>query len=284
MSVLLVEAVLAAEVLAFTGLDEEAYRRPDDPSFFLVQMPAIFCFGLPFAAVGALVALLVTVAGEWLGRRFTGREVWWWLPVPAAVAAAVPVAAGYEMLRFAFGLTPGEAVACWLLVTLGLSVAALVAHLAGGQLSLGRRPKWQGRVYGGGALVSALIFALGTAVYATGLVGLYRPPHLGEAGVTGIWTSNGKGTLRLEKDGTARAAGAPLDTWRGDTHHEGCVGEGTWRYESAEDTEETWDQKLHVSIGDCWYGPWRVSGTEAEPKLVYEVGDPDSPDWFVLTR
>ncbi|MFF7444458.1 hypothetical protein [Streptomyces sp. NPDC008122] len=143
---------------------------------------ALMVVAVPFlAAAGAVLGALVTVgvimpllaAAAWLGRTFSGREVWWWVPAVMATATAPPVLAGAILseagLLAAFG--------GWLTVTTVLAIPALVAR----RLLLPNRPPLSGRTMSGrialyGTLAAVTASALaGVALYAG--IG-YEPPRL----------------------------------------------------------------------------------------------------------
>ncbi|MGW5779189.1 hypothetical protein [Streptomyces sp. NPDC003863] len=143
---------------------------------------ALLVIAVPFlAAAGAVLGALVTVsvimpllaAAAWLGRTFSGREVWWWVPAVTATATVPPVPAaailGEAGLLAAFG--------GWLTVATTFAAPALVAR----RLLLSNRPPLSGRtmfgriaLYGTLAAVTAFTLA-GIALYSG--IG-YVPPRL----------------------------------------------------------------------------------------------------------
>ncbi|WP_327369186.1 hypothetical protein [Streptomyces sp. NBC_01217] len=275
--------VLGFEIAGFAELAVQAPAPPDGPAKALLVSPFLVCFGGPFALLASLLVVLPTAStARWASGRFTGRDVWWWVPV----VAVVPVTAGAA----AFGITrrpgPGLLTLSWPAAAVLLTGAALLARdaaLHGGRLR---------RTLGRGALAAVVVFGIGAAVFATGLVAEYRPPKVDAAQLVGNWTDGQGGTLRLAADGTARADtltdhdsavehGAALEAGK-----HPCSGRGTWSYEPGDTT--TWGQSVRLDIEGCSFSGdsdgWRISGTPDRPELNREYGDPDSPDWYTLSR
>ncbi|GAB2799934.1 hypothetical protein GCM10027073_34920 [Streptomyces chlorus] len=108
----------------------------------------------------------------------------------------------------------------------------------------------------------------------------YAPPRVHASDLVGTWNDGHGGTLRLDEEGRAVATG----TWGEggvDSPDGRCEGSGTWRFEPDDDP---WLQSVTIDAGDCWPGQWTLGGTAGRPKLNYQHGDPDSPEWYVLTR
>ncbi|MFF3317435.1 hypothetical protein ACFYV5_18285 [Streptomyces sp. NPDC003035] len=97
--------------------------------------------------LGALLSVVVVmpllVTAGWLGREVSGREVWWWIPVPAAATSTLPavVAAASVEAGPAGVLLAG--LGGWIASTAALTIPALVArrlllpdrpHLSGGAM------------------------------------------------------------------------------------------------------------------------------------------------------
>lgn len=175
--------VLGVEVEGFAELALPSPGPPTGPGSTLLLAPFLACFGGPFALVASLLAVLPTAsAARWASARFTGRDVWWWVPVVAVVL----VTAGVAVLGAARRPGPGLLTLSWLTGTALLTAAALVARdsaLNGGRLR---------RVLGYGMLAAVAVFGVGSAVFATGLVTEYRPPTVDAAELAGRWT-DGKG-------------------------------------------------------------------------------------------
>ncbi|RST10598.1 hypothetical protein E2C00_23205 [Streptomyces sp. WAC05374] len=265
----LLMAPSAIEIAGFVEMAHESPMRADGPGMSLPALPFLFCGGGPVALACTVFAVLPALsAARWAGRRYTGRHAWWWVPVVAGCGAAVvapwPAVAG-----------GGPAVWWWTWLggTVALSAVALLTRWA-----LTRERPYR-TVVGAGALSAAGVVALGALVYGTGLVDEYAPPRVRGSDLAGTWSDGRGGTLRLGADGRAVAVG----TW-GDRAGEPegrCAGSGTWRFTP---DDSTWLQAVDIAVGDCWPGRWTLGGTAADPKLNYEYGDPDSPDWYVLTR
>lgn len=281
---LFVGAVLAVQIAGFVELARDAPAPPDGPGVGLLIVPWLVCFGLPFALMGSLLVVLPTAsAARWASVRFTGRDLWWWVPV-VAVSLATAVAAVCGAV-----LGSGPAAVVWSAGAPVLTGAALLARSAalhGGRLL---------RILGYGTLTVVAVFAVGAAVFATGLATEYRPPKVDTTRLAGTWSDGGGGTLRLAPDGTATADTlGDYDSWVENGAAEGsgkghCSGHGTWRYEPG--TSTTWDQSVRLDIDGCSYGAdapedgWRISGTADRPKLSREYGDvDDAPHWYTLTR
>ncbi|MER8083991.1 hypothetical protein ACFVZR_11150 [Streptomyces sp. NPDC058316] len=276
-------AVLGVEVAGFAELAAQAPAPPDGPGTTLLLTPFLACFGGPFALMASLLAVLPTAsAARWASARFTGRDVWWWVPVVAAVL----VTAGVAALGLVRHPGAGPLVLCWFTGAVTLTGAALLARdaaLHGGRLR---------RILGYGVLAAVAVFGAGAAVFATGLVTEYRPPRVDAARLAGTWTDGEGGTLRLAADGMARAdALTDHDSAaeHGAVSQAGkyrCSGRGTWSYDPGENT--TWSQSVRLDIEGCSFGGdadgWSISGTPDRPELNREYGDPDSPDWYTLRR
>ncbi|MFF9316636.1 hypothetical protein ACF1BP_07405 [Streptomyces sp. NPDC014735] len=97
----LVMVMMGVEIAGFVGLAFPAPAPSDDPGVALLMVPFLLCFGAPFFLVASLLLVLPTVAAaRWASVRFTGREVWWWVPVAALVPREAPLlGAGHMELR-----------------------------------------------------------------------------------------------------------------------------------------------------------------------------------------
>ncbi|MFF3731702.1 hypothetical protein ACFYXM_15615 [Streptomyces sp. NPDC002476] len=272
----IVLVVAAVEIAGFVELAFPAPAPPDDPAIVLLMMPFLLC-GAPFFLVASLLVVLPTVAAaRWAGTRFTGREVWWWVPVTALVPAAVGAAVAGIALRPA----PGPLLLCWPAGAALLTVTALVAR----EVVL-RRRRLRG-VLGWCVVAVVAVYGIGSGLYGTGLIAEYRPPKADTAQLSGTWTDGKGGTLRLAADGTAHADALsdPEEMWSDPTKSARCSGRGTWSYEAGDST--TWDQRVRLKIESCPDDTagdgWRIGGTPDRLELNYEYGDPDSPDWYTL--
>ncbi|MBD0420310.1 hypothetical protein H0H10_14350 [Streptomyces sp. TRM S81-3] len=282
MSVLSVEAVLGGIALFLWGQTQESPGLPYSGLgiFLLVLMaPVMAAVGAVFAALLSIgvVMPLVGVAG-WFGRRFSGREAWWWVPVLAAVFTSPSVLAAVVLVE-------ADVLAClggWLVVSAALAATALVArrlllpgrpHLSGGVMF------WRVALYGTLAVITAGALA-GISLYAG--IG-YEPPRLGAEGVAGTWSDGKGGTLTLTTDGKATAT--RVETFELDDAFETvvhtCTGTGTWEYDPG---TGPWSQEVAVSVDDCPLDTWEVFGTSEHPKLFVYIGDPDSWDLYILKR
>ncbi|MEU6703328.1 hypothetical protein [Streptomyces wuyuanensis] len=268
--------VLALEVQEFVALGQPSPVQPRDPGVFLLMIPFLLCFGLPVAVVGAAAVVLpVAALSAWLGRRFTGREAWWWVPLVAAALVAVPAAV------VAAWKGPGLALGIWLVCTSGVAAPALLARQSVLRREAGRPGLRLHTVLLYGTLLVAVVFALGGAASHTGLMDVYAPPRMTQGPLTGTWSDGSGGTLRLSPDGTAEAVAVRHEPPEGATGGERCGGTGTWRFVPDDDP---WRQVVSVEIPDCALPEWSVGGTADALKLHHVCGDPDSPDVHTLAR
>ncbi|WP_406090224.1 hypothetical protein [Streptomyces sp. NBC_01013] len=283
MAVLFVEAVVATIALfVWTQVRESPYGPGLDTwGVFLLAVLAPLA-AVAGAALGYLLSIgfvmpLLVVAG-WAGRRFPGREAWWWVPALAAPATALP-----SLVVAVLGETgPWAGLGGWLAVTAVLAAAALVAR----RLLLPDRPRLTGgamfgRVawYGTLAVLTAGLLA-GIGLYA-GIA--YEPPELSAQQIAGTWADGKGGTLILTADG--RATANRVETFDADDSFEPvahpCTGTGTWEYDPG---LGPWTQSVAVSVGDCSMDTWEVFGTNGHPKLFVYVEHPDSWGLYVLRR
>ncbi|MGW4161481.1 hypothetical protein [Streptomyces sp. NPDC004788] len=157
MTVLGVEAVIGALAL-WVWLPSLTWT-PGTVFALLLLIPVSAVAG---TAVGALlsVAAVAPLLGlaRWSGRRFEGRESWYWVPAVTAAVAVLPVLGG----MVALGAGPLWSPVCWLATTVALTVPALVAR----RLLLPDRPYISGgalfgwvALYGTLALVAAFALA-----------------------------------------------------------------------------------------------------------------------------
>ncbi|WP_405685494.1 hypothetical protein [Streptomyces sp. NBC_00057] len=276
-------AVLGVEIAGFAEVAAPAPVPPDGPGMTLLLTPFLVCFGGPFVLVASLLVVLPTASvARWASARFTGRDVWWWVPVVAVVLVTAGVAVSGLTRRLSVGLL----ILGWLTGAVLLTGAALLARdaaLHGGRLR---------RILGYGVLATVAVCGIGAVVFATGLVTEYRPPKVDAAQLVGTWTDGEGGTLRLAADGTARADAltdhdpAVVGGAVSEAGKYRCSGRGTWSYEPGETT--TWSQSVRLDIESCSFGGdsdgWLISGTSDRPELNWEYGDVDSPDWYTLRR
>ncbi|MFF3892712.1 hypothetical protein ACFYY3_05875 [Streptomyces sp. NPDC001812] len=270
MVAVLMMAPAAVEIVGFVEMAGESPMRGDGPGVGLLTLPFLFCLGLPMAFLGTLFGVVPTLSvAAWAGRRCAGRHVEWWIPAVAGCWAA------------AVALWPavvGDGLETWLWVWLsGTAALSAVTLLTRWALTRGRP---YGTVVGVGLLSAVAVVAVGSLAYGTGLVDEYAPPRVHASELVGTWNDGRGGTLRLDGEGRAVATG----TWSGggvDSPDGRCEGSGTWRFAPDDDP---WLQSVTVEVGDCWSGEWTLSGTGGHPKLNYQLGDTDSPEWYVLTR
>ncbi|MFE1345854.1 hypothetical protein [Streptomyces sp. NPDC058757] len=283
-AVLLVEAVVG--VLAHHVWREslETTGRTQSATGLLLLVVAA-----PFLSVAAaLVALVLSatavapvLAGAgWLGRRCSGREAWWWVPVTAGGVTAVATA------TVVTGRAPGDsgfvtALAVWGAGTTALTVPALLARL----LLLPGRPRLSdrtvaGRLALGGTLAVVTAWAVAGAVLWAGVA--YEPPRLDGERIRGTWSDGRGGTLTFAPDGGVTADGVetrdPADV---DPVVRRCGGTGTWRYDPG---DGPWAQRISVAVEGCEPVRWSVYGSPEHPKIFVHVGDPDVGDVYVLRK
>ncbi|MEV7534626.1 hypothetical protein [Streptomyces hydrogenans] len=280
--VLLVEAVAGAFACHVWRESLESIGRPQSVlGLFLLALSAPFVVAL--VAIAALVVSAVVVApllagAGWLGRRCSGREAWWWVPVSAAAVTAVAVAAG----GLAGKPGHGAATAVWGVGTVVLAVPALIAR----GLLLPGRPRLSDRSVVGalalwGTLAVVTAWAVAGAVLEAGVA--YEPPRLDEARVAGTWSDGRGGTLTFGADGRATAHRVEVHAFTGDVEPvvRRCTGTGTWWYRSG---DEPWSQSVHVAVEGCALEPWGVYGSPEHPKIFVYAGDPDVADVYVLRK
>jgi hypothetical protein len=273
MTVLLAEALCALVANGFHVLTQES---PDSGvnSLGLAILPVLLV--MPGTLVGAVISLALVLPTVWLsgalGRRFGGREAWWWVaPVSGATALAV-CAAGFALAES----TDGSAfLTWWAAVTVALAVPALVCR--------SRSPRVFVPVAGWSVLAVLCTVTLGAVAFGTGLAHEYSPPALPRAALVGEWSDGWGGTLTFAADG--RLTAHRLDEHGTDVDFRPvvteCAGEGTWTYKTG---DSTWDQEADVDLRECSDEPWYVGGTPERPTLYRFIGDPDSGDLYVLRK
>ncbi|WP_329126775.1 hypothetical protein [Streptomyces sp. NBC_01465] len=268
-------AVLLAEVLCVLvvhGFYLLTLESPDTGINALgwVILPVFLV--MPGTMIGALISFVLVLPAVWLsgalGRRFGGREVWWWVaPASAAVALAVCIV-GFALA----GSAEVSAFLLWWAVTaVALAVPALVCR--------SRNPRVFVPVAGWGVLAVLCTVVLGTVAFATGLVHEYRPPALSRAALVGEWSDGRGGTLTFTSDG--RLTARRVEQYDFDAVVKKCAGEGTWTYRTG---KTTWDQEADIDVRECSNEPWNVGGTPERPTLYRFIGDPDSEDLYVLRK
>ncbi|WP_432043642.1 hypothetical protein [Streptomyces cadmiisoli] len=283
MSVLAVETAIGAIVYF-------VWRQTlESPGFLYDPLGVILLILIsPFKAVaGAVLAAMLSigvvmpllVVAGWLGRRFSRREAWWWVPALAAAGSA-PSAVATAVIVDADAL-----MGCggWLVVTAALAAPALVAR----RLLLPDRPPLSGGVmfgrvaqYGTLAVATAGVLA-GIGLYAG--IG-YEPPRPGAEGSAGTWSDGKGGILVLAANGRAtatRVESFELDDDSFETVMHKCTGTGTWKYDPG---AGPWSQTVVVLIDDCRLDTWEVFGTLERPMLLVSIGDPDSWSLYILQR
>ncbi|MYS12065.1 hypothetical protein GTW71_37845 [Streptomyces sp. SID6041] len=285
-SVLLVEAVIG---FLANYVWEQAQEAPPLPYNALGL--ALLVIGAPFvAAVGGLLCAFLTVgvvmpiltAAAWLGRRLSGREAWWWVPVVSAAAAVPAVTASLALLADAGVLA---SLIGGVTVAVGLTAPALVAR----RLLLPDRPRLSGRTMVGrvalyGALAAVTAFALAGVALNAGVA--YEPPWFNAGQVAGTYSDGKGGTLTLTPDGAAVATRIDTFDYAVDSFDplvRACTGAGTWSYDPA---QGPYSQQVDVSIDACPVATdsWSLYGTHESPKLFTFIGDPDSWELYTLRR
>ncbi|MGW0937701.1 hypothetical protein [Streptomyces sp. NPDC002666] len=281
-AMLFVEAVIATIALFVRGEAQE------NPGLLPNAMGVIALFVLApvVATVGAFLGAAVSVgvvmpllsAAGWLGRRVSGREAWWWVPVVTATASALPSLA----VTVAAGGRPQVGVGAWLAMTATLVPVVLTARRM--LLPNPRRltvAAMLRRVAAYGAVAVVAACTLSGIALAAGIG--YEPPRLNTEQVAGTWSDGKAGTLSLTADG--RATATRVDTFDLDgsfeTVRHPCTGAGTWEYDPGTGPRT---QTVTVSIDACPMDTWSVLGTPEHPKLYVFVGDPDSGDLYALRR
>ncbi|MEX0173433.1 hypothetical protein [Streptomyces sp. LMG1-1-1.1] len=284
-SVMFVEAAIG--MIAY-GVWERTLEGPELPYNalgFLVMAVAAPFLALAWAVLGAFltvgVVMPVLASAAWLGRRFSGREAWGWVPAATALAAAPPVVV-LAILAEA-GLLAG--LVGWLTATVALTAPALIARrllLPDRRTLTGRGMFWRVAGYGTLAVVSALAVA-GIALFAGAG---YEPPRLNAEQLTGTYSDGDGGTLTLGPDGKAMASRVDTFDFHETVDPSGprireCSGVGTWAFDPIGDPHT-----VTVSIDSCPadMDSWSVYGTREHPKLYVFVGDPDSWELYTLRR
>ncbi|MGW8356807.1 hypothetical protein [Streptomyces wedmorensis] len=283
-AVLFTEAVIGLIAAYVWGQTQEGPSTPINPMAllllvvaapFLVAAVYVFSSLLTVSAVSPLLR-----AAAWLGRRFSGRETWWWVPVATAAATAPPVLAGAILTDTG----PLTGLAGWLAATATLTAPALVAR----RLLLPNRPRLSGRamfwrVAAFGTLASVGAFALAGIALSAGIG--YEPPLLNAEQAAGTYSDGRGGTLTLTADG--RATVSRLHTFDfsspGEPLVRECSGIGAW---SRGPADGPYVQQVDVSVDACPVDidGFDVHGTREAPKLYATVGDPDAGEFYVLRR
>ncbi|MFD8015194.1 hypothetical protein [Streptomyces sp. NPDC058955] len=277
-AVLLVEAVIGG-IAYFVWQEtlETPVRAYSAIGLMLAAVAAPFVLAPAAVALVALSGVLVLpsmVGAAWCGRRFSGREVWWWVPLTAGAVAVPVVVAGAS----GWAVGPWTALAGWGAVTVALTVPALVTR----RMLLPDRPALSaramlGRVALGGTLAVVTAWAAAGAALHAGIG--YEPPEVSAELLTGVWSEGEGGGLTLAADGSATAD--RVETFGDETVTGRCSGTGTWTYAPG---DGPWAQEVVVAVEGCELSPWRVYGTPDHPKLFVHVGDPDAGEIHVLRR
>ncbi|WP_073500136.1 hypothetical protein [Streptomyces phaeoluteigriseus] len=282
MSVLSVETVIGAIALFVWGQSQESAGLAYNPLgiiLLILMAPFLVAAGAVLAALLSIcVVMPLLVTAGWCGRRFCGRETWWWVPALAATGSA-PLALATAVFVKANAL---EGLGGWLTATAALTATALVAR----RLLLPDRPRLSGSaMLGRVAMYGTLaVTAVGSLAVISLYAGIgYEPPQLGVEAAAGTWSDGKGGTLTLMPDGTATATRVEtfeLDDSFETVMHE-CTGTGTWEYDPG---AGPWSQEVIISVDDCRMDTWEVLGTSEHPKLFVYIGDPDSWDLYTLQR
>ncbi|UZI29603.1 hypothetical protein N7925_15005 [Streptomyces sp. CA-278952] len=198
MLTLFIEAVIALIVSVVYGFTQESPNAGGGSVLFLFFLPVLALFGL---AVAGMLSVLLVFPTAWLsgvlGRRFGGREAWWWVPAVAAAVSLVLVVA------LSGGTGPAGIAVAWLLTTAALTVPALLWR--------SRRERVFGPVTLWGLVAVVLTAVLGGVGLATGLIPEYRPPSVTSADLVGCWSDGRGGTLTFTADGRVTAVDVGVD-------------------------------------------------------------------------
>lgn len=279
--VLHLEAAIALVVsIVYDVTRESPNTGVGGSAMFVLLLPVIAVFTTVVTAALSLTLVFPTAwLSDALGRRFGGREVWWWVPVVAGTVSLVLVG----VVVLSGGAEPAAVAPGWLLTTAALTVPALCWR--------SRRKRIFGPVMLWGLAAVVLTAVLGGVGLSTGLLTEYRPPAVASADIVGRWSDGQGGTLTFTADGRVTADGIDDDLDgrdREDTDGEepgngldSCTGQGTWAYEPG---GSTWSQKVDVTVASCTFDSWNIGGTESRPTLYQYIGDPDSWDLYKLTR
>ncbi|GAA0613340.1 hypothetical protein GCM10010394_49120 [Streptomyces crystallinus] len=270
--VLLLEAALTLVVTVVYNQTRESPNVGGNYALGLLAAPCAAVAGAVLAAAvsGAIVLPVVRVSGA-LGRKFSGRERWWWAPlVMAAVLAVLWLAAAVG------GAVPWSLCAVlWGVVT---SAALALPAWATGSRCVRRT----GAVAGWGALFVIGVGVLGCVALRLNLLQTYRPPTLSPAALVGTWSDNEGATLRFAADGKVTATGVKEHREENfNTTVKPCTGKGTWTFDEG---ENSWTQEVHVTLPDCSWPAWNIGGTQEQPTLYQYIGDPDSWDLYTLKK
>ncbi|MFJ6915371.1 hypothetical protein ACIQUX_15625 [Streptomyces sp. NPDC101133] len=117
--------------------------------------------------------------------------------------------------------------------------------------------------------------AVAVMMLATGC--MWQQQTLARADVTGIWSGDGAGTLRVNADGTVVATGLAVYDRDGDKVSE-CSGTGEWGVYPDDRAAK------QLSITVCDGNPWEFGGSKEHPKMRRSVGDPDDGNFQTLSR
>ncbi|MFD7630842.1 hypothetical protein ACFV7Q_33275 [Streptomyces sp. NPDC059851] len=271
--VLIQEAALAGVVYLVHRQTQESPNTPGNFGLALVLLgPWLLVVAIAVIGMATLFLVLPSVSlSHRLGRRFGGREVWWWVPPVTAGAALLPFAAAVP----AGELEPYVALWAWPPTTVALVAAALITRLPARRLA-----RWVA-IWGTAAVLATAVF--GPIALSAGLIEEYRPPRLTRAALTGVWSDGRGGTLAFTPDGTVTASRIEHRPYssNGDENVQKCSGQGTWRLDPGRDT---WTQQIEDGIRSCPWGHWNIGGTEGRVTLYQYIGDPDSWTLYELRR
>ncbi|MET9590777.1 hypothetical protein ABZY45_07380 [Streptomyces sp. NPDC006516] len=252
--------------------------------------PAGSALGLLFVVVlapplllvlGVAHTVLVTMPADLLAgaaaRRAPGGQGEWQAvsALVLGVLYAIPVAAAGAPYLHAAGWIAGSAV----LPLLGVALLRRAERRRG-------RPPGRGAVWlaslAAGLLLVVLSVVACALTLATGLVGDYTAPQLGEGQMHGVWRSEEDGLteIRLAGDGRAELTGVPYESG---FEEMSCDGGSSWTYRPGDGSAGGAVELAPVDPA-CPAMSWTVGGTEKRPELYVLFGAPDAGDVRVLVK
>ncbi len=282
------ETVIAGLVVVLYGLQSESHGGEGGLGWLFGGMFALVLLAVVSMVAGlagsATAVLPLVLLGRAAARR-TGRRDGWRLTLAtvAVVAVALALLIGSCMLLADFG-GPGDLLVCPVLalgLVVGLAPATLCARAAGNPGRPGARWRVLGGVALGGPGLFAVTLAVGVAAYGSGILKIYEPPRLTEAGMVGTWTDGDGGSLRFGADGTVTAKGVKKYGATGEqSGASDCTGK--WRLTENDGV----GRPFELGVADCGSlsSGWDIGGTEEHPTVFTWIGEPDAGERYILTR